>query len=67
MAFGVQKDEGLIDNDSQEKYNLKLGITHKINDKFSTGANITVAKITTELGSDLAMQEAFRLSPLMSP
>ncbi|SEQ20465.1 SusC/RagA family TonB-linked outer membrane protein [Epilithonimonas lactis] len=67
LAFGVQKDEGLIDNDSQEKYNLKLGITHKINDKFSTGANISVAKITTELGSDLAMQEAFRLSPLMSP
>lgn len=67
MSFGVQKDEGLIDKDSNEKYNFKLGITHKINDKFSTGANVTIAKITTELGSDLAMQEAFRLSPLMSP
>ncbi|MCD9854331.1 SusC/RagA family TonB-linked outer membrane protein [Epilithonimonas sp. JDS] len=67
MSFGVQKDEGLIDKDSQDKYNFKLGVTHKINDKFSTGANVTIAKITTELGSDLAMQEAFRLSPLMSP
>lgn len=67
MSFGVQKDEGLIDKDSQDKYNFKLGITHKINDKFTTGANVTVAKIVTELGSDLAMQEAFRLSPLMSP
>lgn len=67
MSFGVQKDEGIIDKDSNEKYNFKLGVTHKINDKFSTGANVTVAKITTELGSDLAMQEAFRLSPLMSP
>jgi TonB-linked SusC/RagA family outer membrane protein len=67
MSFGVQKDEGLIDHDSTEKYNFKLGITHKINEKFSTGANLTVAKIANELGSDLAMQEAFRLSPLMSP
>ena len=67
MSFGVQKDEGLIDKDSQDKYSFKLGITHKINEKFTTGANVTVAKITTELGSDLAMQEAFRLSPLMSP
>jgi TonB-linked SusC/RagA family outer membrane protein len=67
MSFGYQKDEGLIDKDSNEKYNFKLGATHKINDKFSTGANVTIAKITTDLGSDLAMQEAFRLSPLMSP
>lgn len=67
MSFGVQKDEGLIDKDSQDKYSFKLGITHKINEKFTTGANVTVAKITTELGSDLAMQEALRLSPLMSP
>lgn len=51
MSFGVQKDEGLIDKDSNEKYNFKLGVTHKINDKFSTGANVTIAKITTELGS----------------
>jgi len=67
MSFGLQKDKGLIDKDSQEKYNFKLGVTHKINEKFSTGANVTIAKTTTELGSNLAMQEAFRLSPLMSP
>lgn len=67
LAFGVQKDEGLIAKDSNDKYSFKLGVNHKINDKFSTGANITVARVETELGSDLAMQEAFRLSPLLSP
>lgn len=67
LAFGLQKDEGLIDRDSNDKYSFKLGVNHKINDKFSTGANITVARVETELGSDLAMQEAFRLSPLLSP
>ncbi|MEO8535336.1 MAG: TonB-dependent receptor [Flavobacterium sp.] len=67
LGFGVQSDEGLIDNDSTDKYSFKLGLNHKINDKFTTGANITVARVDTQLGSDLAMQDAFRLSPLMSP
>lgn len=67
LGFGIQSDEGLIDNDSTDKYSFKLGLNHKINDKFSTGANITVARLDTQLGSDLAMQDAFRLSPLMSP
>lgn len=67
MAFGIQNDEGLIENDSNDKYTFKLGVNHKVNDKFSTGANLTMARVETELGSDLAMQEAFRLSPLLSP
>src|SRR5690606_12060197 len=33
----------------------------------STGANFTVALTEEELGSDLAMQEAFRLNPFLSP
>ncbi|KFF03383.1 SusC/RagA family TonB-linked outer membrane protein [Flavobacterium reichenbachii] len=67
LGIGMQSDEGLIDKDGTDKYSFKLGLNHKINDKFSTGVNITVARIDTELGSDLAMQDAFRLSPLMSP
>ncbi|WP_281232904.1 SusC/RagA family TonB-linked outer membrane protein [Flavobacterium gelatinilyticum] len=67
LAFGIQGDKGLIDNDSTDKYSFKLGLNHKINDKFSTGVNITIARLVNQLGSDLAMQDAFRLSPLMSP
>jgi len=67
LGFGIQSDEGLIDNDGTDKYSFKLGLNHKVNDKFSTGANITIAHVDTQLGSDLAMQDAFRLSPLMSP
>lgn len=67
MAFGIQSEKGLIDNDATDKYNFKLGLNHKINDKFSTGANITLARVESQLGSDLAMQDAFRFSPLMSP
>ncbi|MEN2398834.1 SusC/RagA family TonB-linked outer membrane protein [Flavobacterium sp. MC2016-06] len=67
LGFGIQSDRGLIDKDGTDKYSFKMGLNHKINDKFSTGANITVARVDTQLGSDLAMQDAFRLSPLMSP
>lgn len=67
MAFGIQKDEGLIDKDTNDKYTFKLGVNHRINDKFSTGANLTMARVETELGSDLAMQEGTRFSPLLSP
>lgn len=67
IGLGMQSDEGLIDNDSTDKYSFKLGLNHKINDKFSTGVNITVARIVSQLGSDLAMQDAFRLPTLLSP
>ena len=67
LGLGLQSDEGLIDNDSMDKYTFKLGLNHKINDKLSAGANITVARVETELGSDLAMQDAFRLPTLLSP
>jgi len=67
LAFGIQGNEGIIDNDSNDKYTFKLGINHKINSKFSTGANITVARTVTEYGSDLAMRSAFSFSPLLSP
>jgi len=67
LSFGMQKDEGNLDKDSTDKYSFKLGLNHKMNDKFSTGANLTVALIDAQLGSDRAMQDALWLSPLMSP
>ncbi|WP_278022838.1 TonB-dependent receptor plug domain-containing protein [Flavobacterium ginsengisoli] len=67
IGFGIQSDRGLIENDATDKYSFKLGLNHKINDKFSTGVNVTIARLNNQLGSDLAMQDAFRLSPLMSP
>ncbi|WP_125723072.1 SusC/RagA family TonB-linked outer membrane protein [Flavobacterium ustbae] len=67
LGFGIQSDRGLIENDATDKYSFKLGLNHKINDKFSTGVNVTIARLDNQLGSDLAMQDAFRLSPLMSP
>jgi TonB-linked SusC/RagA family outer membrane protein len=67
LAIGSQNETGNIDNESLKKYTFKLGLNHKINDKFTVGLNLTVAKTKQQLGSDLAMREAFRLSPYYSP
>ncbi len=67
LSFGAQGNDGIIDNDSNDKYTFKLGLNHKINSQFSTGANITLARTITEYGSDLAMRSAFSFSPLISP
>lgn len=67
LSFGAQGNDGIIDNDSNDKYTFKLGLNHKINNKFTTGANLTVARTITEYGSDLAMRSAFSFSPLISP
>lgn len=67
LALGVQSETGNVENESLDKYSFKLGLTHKINDKFTVGANLSIAKTEQELGSALAMQEAFRLSPFYTP
>ena len=67
LGLGLQKETGNIPNESLDKYSFKLGLNHKINDKFSVGANITIARTEQEQGSAIAMQEAFRLSPFYTP
>ncbi|MDT0649541.1 SusC/RagA family TonB-linked outer membrane protein [Autumnicola edwardsiae] len=67
MGIGYQKETGNIENESLEKYTFKLGLDHKINKYFATGANVTVSLTEENLGSDLAMREAFRLNPFLNP
>lgn len=67
LAAGIQSETGNVENESLDKYSFKVGLTHKINDQFTVGTNLTLAKTEQELGSALAMQEAFRLSPFYTP
>lgn len=67
LAIGQQKETGNIENESIDKYTFKAGLTHKINDRFSLGVNLTIAKTDEQLGSPTAMQEAFRQNPFTSP
>jgi TonB-linked SusC/RagA family outer membrane protein len=67
LGLGLQKETGNVDQEGIAKYTFKAGLNHKINDKFSLGVNLTIAMTDEQLGSPVAMQDAFRLSPFMSP
>lgn len=67
IGVGIQNETGNVKNEKLDKYTIKVGLNHRINDKFSVGLNLTVANTIEELGSPDAMESAFRLSPLMSP
>ncbi|WP_264550737.1 SusC/RagA family TonB-linked outer membrane protein [Flavobacterium sp. N2038] len=67
LGLGAQKETGVIDNEGIHKYNFKAGLNHKVNDKISFGANLTISKTEEQLGSATAMQEAFRQNPYTSP
>lgn len=67
LGLGVQNETGHIEKESLQKYTLKTGLTHKVSEKFTTGVNLTITKTDEELGSDVAMRDAFRLNPFLSP
>jgi TonB-linked SusC/RagA family outer membrane protein len=67
IGLGLQKETGVIDNESIEKYSFKAGLNHKVNDKIAFGVNLTLSKSLDQLGSATAMQEAFRQNPYTSP
>ncbi|OQD42452.1 SusC/RagA family TonB-linked outer membrane protein [Croceivirga radicis] len=67
LGLGYQHETGNVLNEELDKYTLKTGLTHSVNDKFSFGANLTITQFVNERGSSSAMQEAFRLNPFLSP
>ena len=67
IGLGYQTETGNIENEELDKYTLKLGLDHTINDKFSFGTNLTIARTDQNLGSDIAMRDAFRLNPYLNP
>lgn len=67
VGLGIQNETGHIENERLDKYSLKLGIHHQVNDRFTYGLNTTFALTEDQLGSELAMREAFRLNPFLSP
>lgn len=67
LGIGVQSETGNMINESLDKYTLKAGVNHKMSEKFSTGVNLTIARTDSQLGSDVAMRDAFRLNPFLSP
>ncbi|MDM1061751.1 TonB-dependent receptor [Empedobacter falsenii] len=67
IGLGAQKEKGNLQNEALDKYSVNIGVDHRINDKFSVGINLNVALTEQQDGSDIAMQEAFRLNPFLNP
>ncbi|MGR3811996.1 SusC/RagA family TonB-linked outer membrane protein [Jiulongibacter sp. NS-SX5] len=67
IGLGVQNETGNVQREALDKYSLKVGINHKLNDKVSYGLNTTFSLKNDQFGSDVAMREAFRLNPFLSP
>ena len=67
LGLGVQNETGNIANEALDKYSFKAGLNHRINDQFTYGLNTTLTFTDEQLGSELAMREAFRLNPFLSP
>ncbi|MBL3656118.1 SusC/RagA family TonB-linked outer membrane protein [Fulvivirga sediminis] len=67
LGLGYQKETGNIENEELEKFTLRSGIDQEINSKLKVGANISLSLTNLQRGSELAMQEAFRLNPFLSP
>ncbi|WP_313581460.1 SusC/RagA family TonB-linked outer membrane protein [Chishuiella sp.] len=67
IGLGVQKEKGNLQKEALDKYNINVGVDHKINEKFSTGITVNFALTEQQDGSDIAMQEAFRLNPFLNP
>ncbi len=67
LGVGYQNETGNIENEELSKYTFKAGVNHYLSTKFSTGINLTITRSEIERGSEIAMQEAFRLNLLNSP
>lgn len=67
IGVGYQKETGTLKNESLDKYTFNLNINQHLSQKFQAGANMALSFGTNERGSSIAMQEAFRLNPFLTP
>ncbi|HLR37968.1 MAG TPA: TonB-dependent receptor [Chitinophagaceae bacterium] len=67
IGAGYEDQKGNLTNSWYKRYNVKASIQGNINEKWSAGMNFNLSLMKQELGSDKAVSNAFRMSPLVSP
>lgn len=67
FGLGYQNETGNIENESLDKYTLRTSLDQEINAKFQMGGDLSVSLSSIQRGSEIGMQEAFRLNPFLSP
>ncbi len=66
-SVGYFKEQGIISNQSFERFSGRVNVDHKINDIFKIGASFLVAKTEQNWGSNATMGEALANNPLGVP
>ena len=67
IGGGFQEEEGNLYKDLYRRYNFKASVNHNINDRWSAGASVILARSLTERGSQNAVRTAYRMPPLVVP
>lgn len=67
IGGGYQHVKGNLLGSHYNRYNFKASVDHKINEIWSAGLSINLAVSERELGSQNAIQTAYRMSPLVAP
>lgn len=67
MGIGYQDEKGIFVNDQYTRYNVKGALDFKINNYWNAGFNTNLAYSEQELGSNSAIFNGFRMSPVTVP
>ena len=67
IGAGYQEEKGNVVHEEYKRYNFKTSVSQSINDHWNAGASMNLAIIDKSLGSDNALVDAFRMSPLLKP
>lgn len=67
IGAGYQNEKGNLIRESYERYNFKVSVSQQLNERWAAGTSMNISVAEQELGSDLAITNAFRMSPLVGP
>ncbi len=67
IGAGYQEEEGNLMKEWFNRYNFKASVTHKISDRWEAGTNFNFSMTDLERGSQNAVVNAYRMSPLVTP
>ncbi len=67
IGMGYQNEQDIFVNTDYSRYNLKGSLNANLNAKWSTGINVNMAYSNQQYGSNRAVNNAFAMSPILSP
>ncbi len=67
FGIGYQQDQGIFLKDNETRYNIKAAIDTKVNDYWSAGVSLNLARTIDDWGSGNAVANAFWSNPYFIP